>query len=60
MGSSAGGIIALGVSTGIPDYQLQKVCYKMKAIPSTDRFVHKSSLEKDPNDPFVPRDIYGL
>lgn len=38
MGSSAGGIIALGISTGIPEYQLQKICYKMNSIPSTDRF----------------------
>ena len=38
MGSSAGGIIALGISTGIPQYQLQKICYKMNSIPSTDRF----------------------
>jgi len=38
MGSSAGGIIALGISTGIPDYELQKICYKMNSIPSTDRF----------------------
>lgn len=30
MGSSAGGIIALAISTGIPDYELQKVCYKMR------------------------------
>lgn len=38
MGSSAGGIIALAISTGIPEYELQKICYKMNAIPSTDRF----------------------
>lgn len=29
MGSSAGGIIALAISTGIPEYELQKICYKM-------------------------------
>ena len=38
MGSSAGGIIALAISTGIPDYELQKICYTMNAIPKNDRF----------------------
>jgi hypothetical protein len=38
IGSSAGGIIALAVSTGIPDYEIQKVCYKMSNIPKNDRF----------------------
>ena len=38
MGSSAGGIIALAISTGIPDYELQKICYTMNSIPKKDRF----------------------
>ncbi len=38
MGSSAGGIIALAVSTGIPEYEIQRICYQMKDIPSKDRF----------------------
>jgi hypothetical protein len=38
MGSSAGGIIALAISTEIPEYELQKICYKMKDIPIIDRF----------------------
>jgi hypothetical protein len=33
MGSSAGGIIALAVSTDIDPYEVQKICYKMGAIP---------------------------
>ena len=38
MGSSAGGIIALAISTGIPDYELKKICFTMKDIPLKDRF----------------------
>lgn len=38
MGSSAGGIIALAISTGIPDYEVQKICYQMNEIPNKDRF----------------------
>ena len=33
MGSSAGGIIALAVSTNIDPYEVQKICYKMGDIP---------------------------
>lgn len=33
MGSSAGGIIALAVSTNIDPYEVQKICYKMGKIP---------------------------
>lgn len=43
MGSSAGGIIALAISTGIPDYELQKICYKMREIPANDKFVEDES-----------------
>ena len=38
MGSSAGGIIALAVSTGIPPSELEKICYQMNSIPKDDRF----------------------
>ena len=41
MGSSAGGIIALAISTGIPEYELQKICYKMGDIPFEDRYQRK-------------------
>lgn len=41
MGSSAGGIIALAVSTDIDPYEVQKICYKMGGIPSTDRIDRK-------------------
>jgi predicted acylesterase/phospholipase RssA len=37
MGSSAGGIIALAISTGIEPYEVQKLCYKMRLIPKNDR-----------------------
>jgi hypothetical protein len=37
MGSSAGGIIALAISTGIEPYEVQKICYKMRNIPKKDR-----------------------
>jgi hypothetical protein len=37
MGSSAGGIIALAISTGIAPYEVQKICYKMRNIPKKDR-----------------------
>lgn len=37
MGSSAGGIIALAVSTNIEPFEVQKICYKMGSIPRTDR-----------------------
>ena len=54
MGSSAGGIIALAISTGIPDYELQKICYKMNEIPKTDRF------DENPVEPdYEARDDYG-
>lgn len=39
IGSSAGGIFALAVSTGITPYELVKICYIMRDIPLTDRFV---------------------
>lgn len=45
MGSSAGGIIALAISTGIPEYELQKICYKMNQIPSKDRFEPENKYE---------------
>ena len=45
MGSSAGGIIALAVSTGIPEYELQKICYKMVDIPKGDRFKSENEIE---------------
>ena len=38
MGSSAGGIIALAISTDIPDYELEKICFTMKDIPLKDRY----------------------
>ena len=45
-GSSAGGIIALAISTGIPEYELQKICYKMNDIPKNDRFLpEKDDIE---------------
>jgi hypothetical protein len=34
MGSSAGGIIALAISTGIPPNDVENLCYKMNQIPS--------------------------
>jgi predicted acylesterase/phospholipase RssA len=39
IGSSAGGMIALAISTGIEPHEVEKICYRMSAIPSTDRFV---------------------
>jgi hypothetical protein len=42
MGSSAGGITALVVSTSIPDYELQKVYYTLNDRTSEDRFIHYS------------------
>ena len=53
MGSSAGGIIALAISTGIPEYELQKICYKMKDVPLFDRF-----LEDDQS--VVAKNDYGI
>lgn len=44
MGSSAGGIIALAVSTDINPYEVQKVCYKMGAIPTNYRIDRKFLL----------------
>ncbi|CAM6005287.1 unnamed protein product [Sphagnum balticum] len=44
MGSSAGGIVALAVATGISPSDVQKICYKMSAIPREDRNV----IPKDP------------
>jgi predicted acylesterase/phospholipase RssA len=41
MGSSAGGIIALAVSTNIDPYEVQKICYKMGTIPKNDRIDRK-------------------
>ena len=37
MGSSAGGIVAIAASTGISYKEIQKICYKMTAIPKKDR-----------------------
>jgi hypothetical protein len=45
MGSSAGGIIALAVSTGIAPEEVQKICYKMGTIPRADR-IDRHSLRK--------------
>lgn len=59
MGSSAGGIIALAVSTGIPDYEVQKICYKMNEIPAKDRFTPLSQKEKEEHPEQIPRDLYG-
>lgn len=59
MGSSAGGIIALAVSTGIPDYQVQKICYKMNEIPARDRIAPLSEQQKEEHPELVPRDLYG-
>ena len=50
MGSSAGGIIALAISTGIPEYELQKICYKMKDIPLYDRFLENDRSVIAKND----------
>lgn len=52
MGSSAGGIIALAVSTNIDPYEVQKICYKMGTIPRTDRIDRKylRTLDKYKND----------
>ena len=58
MGSSAGGIIALGISTGIPDYELQKICYKMNSIPSTDRFRQLKEGEQE-DQQYKAIDEYG-
>ncbi len=44
MGSSAGGIFALAVSTGISPYELLQICCKMKNIPKKDRFDADSDL----------------
>jgi predicted acylesterase/phospholipase RssA len=38
MGSSAGGIIALAISTGINPIEVEHICYTMNQIPSNDRF----------------------
>jgi predicted acylesterase/phospholipase RssA len=51
MGSSAGGIIALAISTGIPDYELQKICYKMNNIPTEDRFVNDKKSGDNGREP---------
>ena len=37
IGSSAGGMIAMAVSTGISYRWMQKICYMMMDIPSQDR-----------------------
>jgi predicted acylesterase/phospholipase RssA len=37
IGSSAGGIFALAVSTAITPLELQKICYTMNQIPKKDR-----------------------
>ena len=53
MGSSAGGIIALAVSTNIDPYEVQKICYKMGKIPREDRIDRKylqSLTEKYPTN----------
>ena len=47
MGSSAGGIIALAISTGIPEYELEKICYKMNSIHREDRFVESDKAMDD-------------
>jgi len=47
MGSSAGGMISLAVSTGISYRELQKICYKMKDIPKNDSFKKKSKGNQD-------------
>ena len=52
IGSSAGGIIALVISTGIPEYELQKICYKLNTIPLDDR-IYQSDRS------VVARDDYG-
>ena len=44
MGSSAGGIIALAISTGIPESELQKICYKMGDIPTLDKITEDSII----------------
>jgi predicted acylesterase/phospholipase RssA len=44
IGSSAGGIFALAVSTGISPYELLQICCKMKDIPKKDRFDQTSEL----------------
>lgn len=44
MGSSAGGIIALAVSTDIDPYEVQKICYKMGDIPTDYRIDRKYLL----------------
>lgn len=36
IGSSAGGIIALAISTGISYKEVQKICEQMNQIPETD------------------------
>lgn len=54
MGSSAGGIIALAISTGIPEYELQRICYKMNKIPLTDR-IQRNKI----NSTVTAQDNYG-
>lgn len=44
MGSSAGGIIALAVSTDIEPCELQKICYKMGTITRVYRIDRKYLL----------------
>lgn len=43
IGSSAGGMIAMAVSTGISYRQMQKICYKMMNIPAKDKIVKDST-----------------
>jgi hypothetical protein len=51
MGSSAGGMISLAVSTGISYRELQKICFKMKDIPKNDSFRKKEYEKKSEEDP---------
>ncbi len=46
IGSSAGGIFALAVSTNISPNDLLNICYTMNTIPSTDR-ITVGNLEQD-------------
>ena len=57
MGSSAGGIIALAVSTDIDPYEVQKICYKMGAIPRDYRIDRKYLT--GPEGRFTEADIDG-
>lgn len=46
IGSSAGGVIALAVSTGMSPRWMQKIVYKMMDIPEKDKYVNSNPEDK--------------